>query len=104
MFYGSSVFYTDPGIYDCIKFISSSQIDIEIVGGDVASLPNDFFNNPNSAVRTVSNGHVVYTITNPNGLNGSIVITVVDENTITFIATDNTTGQTHTGRLTKYVG
>ena len=52
----------------------------------------------------MSNGHVVYTITNPNGLDGSIVITVVNENTITFIATYNTTGQTYTGRLTKYVG
>lgn len=90
--------------YTYVKFSADSKVSVDTSSAAPADyVPNGYTQTFNTTKEKV-NKKYVYTITNPFGSNGSIVITVVDENTISVTATNSTTNVTRSGTLTRYVG
>ena len=88
--------------YTYVKFSADSKVSVDTSNAAPANYVTNGYTRTFNTTKEKVNKKYVYTITNPNGLNGSIVITVVDANTITLVASNGT--QTNSGTLTRYVG
>lgn len=98
----------NPGYsdYDYVKFLNNSKVVVCSSNVGPAIINFDDEREIMSYTKTIENRHAIYTVifANPYGTNDSVVITVVNENTISATITNGEFGQTYTGQLTKYVG